>query len=44
MLVSAGNGMARAEANPSVGAVIGKAIESTDSAGESVITVLVGRG
>ena len=43
MLVSAGNGMARAEANPSVGALIGKAIESTDAQGESVILALVGR-
>jgi hypothetical protein len=42
MMVSAGNGQARAEANPAVGTVIGKALEDFD--GESgVIEVVVGR-
>jgi len=39
MLVSAGNGAARAEANPSVGALIGKALE--DSEGDSIIEIVV---
>ena len=43
MLVSAGNGMARAEANPSMGSVIGKALESNDSNEPTVIEVVVGR-
>ena len=42
MLVSAGNGMARAEADPKVGSVIGKALENFDGA-EGVIEVVVGR-
>ena len=42
MLVSAGNGRARAEANPKVGAVIGKALENFDGL-EGVIEVVVGR-
>lgn len=42
MMVSAGNGTAKAEANPSVGMVIGKAIEDFDGA-TGVIEVLVGR-
>jgi len=42
MLVSAGNGYARAEANPVVGSVIGKALESHDDL-EGVIEVVVGR-
>jgi hypothetical protein len=42
MLVSAGNGMARAEADPKMGAVIGKALEDFDGA-EGVIEVVVGR-
>ena len=42
MMVSAGNGHARAEENPSYGSVIGKAVEDFD--GEiGVIEVLVGR-
>ena len=42
MMVAAGNGQARAEANPAVGTVIGKALEDFD--GESgVIEVVVGR-
>ena len=41
MMVSAGNGRARAEANPSVGSVIGKAIENFDGL-EGVIEVVVG--
>ena len=41
-MVSAGNGAARAEANPAVSTVIGKALENFD--GESgVIEVVVGR-
>jgi hypothetical protein len=42
MMVSAGGGYARAEANPSIGSVIGKALESTD-AEQSTIEVVVGR-
>ena len=42
MMVSAGNGVARAESNPAVGTVIGKALE--DFNGEAgVIEVVVGR-
>ena len=41
MMVSAGNGRARAEANPKVGAVIGKALEASE--GEAVIEVVVGK-
>jgi hypothetical protein len=41
MMVSAGNGVARAEANPQVGTVIGKAL--ADSEGNAVIEVVVGR-
>jgi len=41
MMVSAGNGTARAEANPAVGTVIGKAL--ADSEGDAVIEVVVGR-
>ena len=42
MMVSAGNGAARAEAEPKIGSVIGKALENFD--GESgIIEVLVGR-
>ena len=40
MMVSAGNGMARAEANPTYGAVIGKALENWEG-GEGVIEVVV---
>jgi hypothetical protein len=42
MMVSAGNGYARAEDNPRIGTVIGKALEDFD--GDSgVIEVVVGR-
>jgi hypothetical protein len=42
MLVSAGNGHARAEANPTVGSVIGKALENFDGL-EGVIEVVIGK-
>jgi len=42
MMVSAGNGRARAETNPVMGSVIGKAVENF-SVGEGVIEVVVGR-
>ena len=42
MMVSAGNGRARAESNPIIGSVIGKAVESFGS-GEGTIEVVVGR-
>ena len=42
MMVSAGNGAARAEAEPKVGSIIGKALENFDGA-EGVIEVVVGR-
>lgn len=42
LMVSAGNGRARAEANPRVGSVIGKALENFDGT-EGVIEVVVGR-
>ena len=42
MLVSAGNGHARAEANPKLGSVIGKSLENFDGL-EGVIEVVVGR-
>jgi hypothetical protein len=41
LMVSAGNGRARAEANPRVGSVIGKALENSE--GDAVIEVVVGR-
>ena len=41
LLVSAGNGRARTEANPAVGTVIGKAIESHNSTGNGVIDIMV---
>lgn len=41
LMVSAGNGRARAEANPRVGSVIGKALENSE--GDVVIEVVVGR-
>ena len=41
IMVSAGNGVARAEANPQIGTVIGKAL--ADSDGDAVIEVVVGR-
>jgi hypothetical protein len=42
MLVAAGNGCARAEADPKLGQVIGKSLENF-SGGEGVIEVVVGR-
>ena len=42
MMVSAGNGFARAEANPKVGAVIGKSLENFDGE-EGLIEVVVGK-
>lgn len=42
MMVSAGNGFARAEADPKMGQVIGKALDNFDGA-EGVIEVVVGR-
>ena len=42
MMVSAGNGVARAEANPKIGSVIGKALEAHGE-GAGVIEVVVGR-
>jgi hypothetical protein len=41
LMVSAGNGKARAEVDPKVGTVIGKALE--DSEGDATIEVVVGR-
>jgi hypothetical protein len=41
MMVSAGNGVARAESNPKIGTVIGKAL--ADSEGNAVIEIVVGR-
>ena len=41
LLVSAGNGKARAEANPSIGTVIGKALEVKQGAGDGVIDIFV---
>jgi len=41
MMVSNGNGGARAEANPAMGSVIGKALQ--DSEGDAVIEIVVGR-
>ena len=42
MMVSAGNGMARAEENPAMGSVIGKALGNNED-GEGIIEVVVGR-
>jgi hypothetical protein len=42
MMVSAGNGQARAESNPAIGTVIGKALENFDG-NIGVIEVVVGR-
>jgi hypothetical protein len=42
MMVSAGNGRARAEANPKLGSVIGKALESFDG-DQGTIEIIVGR-
>jgi hypothetical protein len=41
-MVSAGNGRARAEADPKIGTVIGKALADFDGT-EGVIEVVVGR-
>ena len=41
LMVSAGNGRARAEANPKVGSVIGKALANSE--GDATIEVVVGR-
>ena len=41
LLVSAGNGRARAEANPSIGTVIGKAIEAHNSTDTGVINIMI---
>jgi hypothetical protein len=43
MMVATTNGRARAEANPQVGAVIGKALADFDGQ-DGVIEVVVGRG
>ena len=42
MMVSAGNGRARAETNPAMGSVIGKAVENFGE-GIGVIEIVVGR-
>jgi len=42
MMVSAGNGRARAEVNPAMGTVIGKAVQSSDG-GFATIEIVVGR-
>ena len=42
MMVSAGNGRARSDANPKLGSVIGKALEDFNGAA-GVIEVVVGR-
>jgi hypothetical protein len=42
MMVSAGNGSARAEANPKIGTVIGKALEDFDGV-TGTIEVVIGR-
>ena len=42
LMVSAGNGAARAEENPAFGTVIGKALENFDGV-EGIIEVVVGR-
>ena len=41
LMVSAGNGKARAESSPAVGTVIGKAIESHTNDGDGVINIMV---
>lgn len=43
LLVAAGNGCARAEENPKVGSVIGKAIKSFNGEGIGLVEVAVGR-
>jgi hypothetical protein len=42
MLVSAGNGQARAETNPAIGTVIGKALENFDGE-QGIIEVVIGK-
>ena len=42
MLVTAGNGRARAEPNPAIGTVIGKALQDFDGS-VGVIEIVVGR-
>jgi hypothetical protein len=42
MLVSAGNGRARAELNPTIGTVIGKALENFNGS-EGIIEVVIGK-
>jgi hypothetical protein len=42
MLVAAGNGAARAEANPQVGQVIGKSLQDFNGL-EGIVEVVVGR-
>lgn len=42
MMISAGNGRARAESNPAMGTVIGKAVQSSDG-GHNTIEIVVGR-
>ena len=43
MMVSAGNGLARAEANPGIGSIIGKSLENKNYPEEDIIEVAVGR-
>ena len=43
MMVSNGDGTARAEENPKIGSVIGKALENYNGTGEGTIEVVVGR-
>jgi hypothetical protein len=43
MMVAAGDGRARAEAEPKLGTVIGKALENTPEGFDGVIEVVVGR-
>ena len=43
MMVSAGHGYAKASDNPSVGAVIGKSLETLANGEKGVIEVVVGR-
>jgi hypothetical protein len=43
MMIAAGGGYAKAEANPTVGQVIGKALETKTTTGKGVIEVVVGR-
>ena len=43
MMVSAGNGCARAEKSPAMGAVIGKAVENFSENMPGIIEIVVGR-